>query len=390
MRLLILLISMILWSGTTSLAQDGSAFLKTDSTSYVLYQQARWKELMVYGKEALANYQDFPLLRLRMGYAAFMLGRYSEAIRHYEQVLKADSFNETAHYFIYWSRINLAQPQLAMASLKYTDAKDIPLTQKKKAGIESALFEASIKRNSLSERGQPTYFRAGFGHRFSHQVHMEHMFSSYRQVLNEPALTAVTNNEKITVNQFEYYNKLVANLDAHWQFKAAWHYLRTPFNNFNYNNHLFMAGFKYHGTYANLQADMVLGRITDSNSRQFNIELQWYPLGNLKVYSFSTAMMRSQGSTDFHFRQVFGFQLLHRAWIEGHITTGTFHNLAENDALYLYNAIDPNRIKAGAGLYFQFGRTLLQMGYVFEERERYGTKQIFQQHSINGGLSWKF
>jgi hypothetical protein len=28
------------------------------------------------------------------------------------------------------------------------------------------------------------------------------------------------------------------NLDRHWQLKAAYHYLHTPFNNFKYNNHL--------------------------------------------------------------------------------------------------------------------------------------------------------
>lgn len=390
MRILILVIILSVWPRMALLAQEDGGFPQTDSTSYALYQQARWKELLSYGKEALVRNQDFPLLRMRMGYAAFVLGRYSEAIRHYEQVVKADSYNEIAHYFIYWSRINLAQPQLAMASLKYTDAKDIPMTQRKKAGIESAIIEASIKRNSLSERDQPTYFRVGFGHRFSHQVHIEHMFSSYHQVLNEPGLTAVNNNTKVEVDQLEYYTRLIANLDAHWQFKAAWHYMRTPFNNFSYNNHLVLAGFKYYGTYANLQADMVLGRITDSNSRQFNFELQWYPLGSLKVYSFSTVMLRSQAGTDFHYRQVLGFQLIPKVWFEGHITTGTFHNLAENDALYLYNAIDPTRIKAGGGLYVQFGRTLLQVGYVFEERERYGTKQLFQQHSINGGLSWTF
>lgn len=388
MRILSLLLLLLAGFATGMHAQQPFSYGQTDSSSYALYQQGRWKELLQFGKQAVSAGQDFPLLRMRMGYAAFVTGRYSEAIRQYEKVLKEDALNETAHYFIYWSRVNLGQSVVAMASLPYTQAADIPVAQRKISAVESAEAEFSYKQNSITDRGNPFYFRAGLGHRFSHRVHMEHALAVYRQTLNEPGLTAVNNNDDISIGQFEYYNRVRIQLDRHWQLKGAWHYVRTPFNNFSYNNHLLLFGIKYHGAYASLQADLVLGRITDSSRRQFNLEWQWFPLGNMKVYSFSTAMLRNRQTTDFHYRQVLGFQVYKNTWLEGNITTGTFRNLAENDALYLYNAIDPNKVKAGAALYFLVGKTRLQIGYTYEQRERFATKQLFQQHSINGGLSW--
>ncbi|WP_204268173.1 hypothetical protein, partial [Escherichia coli] len=68
---------------------------EVNTKSYALYEKSAWKELLLYGKEAITAKQDFKLLRLRLGYAAFMLGNYSEALNQYQQVLKNDSYNTT-------------------------------------------------------------------------------------------------------------------------------------------------------------------------------------------------------------------------------------------------------------------------------------------------------
>ena len=109
-------------------AQQDFSFATVDSQSFALYEKADWKALLNYGKTAIAKNQDFLLLRLRLGYAAFMLTNYSEAIRHYEVVLKEDQYNNTAHYYIYWSRINLNQPEIAMAEVKYLSKGSIAVS----------------------------------------------------------------------------------------------------------------------------------------------------------------------------------------------------------------------------------------------------------------------
>ncbi|MBK8141379.1 MAG: hypothetical protein IPK57_10370 [Chitinophagaceae bacterium] len=98
-------------------------------------------------------------------------------------------------------------------------------------------------------------------------------------------------------------HRLVLNLDR-LAVKAAYHYLHTPFNNFKYNNHLLLVGFKYNGNYFDLQADAILGKLTDTSVRQYNLQLGLYPSGNLDLYSFSTAMVRQQEGIAFNFKQV--------------------------------------------------------------------------------------
>ena len=113
-------------------AQNAYSYDEVNTKSYTLYEQSSWKELLVYGKQAIAQGQDFTILRLRLGYASFMLNNFSEAIKQYEQVLKNDSYNSTAHYYIYLSRKYLNQTELATTHVKYLSKEVIEKEQLKK------------------------------------------------------------------------------------------------------------------------------------------------------------------------------------------------------------------------------------------------------------------
>ncbi|MBK6937313.1 MAG: tetratricopeptide repeat protein [Chitinophagaceae bacterium] len=373
------------------IAQNDFSFTRVDSLSYSLYEKTDWRGLLRYGKEAIANRQDFLLLRLRLGYAAFMLKNYSESIKHYEAALKEDSYNSTAHYFIYWSRINLNQSEIAMAEVKFLTSGVLPENKYKPFALSGAEVELSFKQPDSASRGKPIYARIGLGNRFSHSFHMQQSLATFQQTLNEPLFTAVSNNNKINIGQVEYYNRMTININRRLQFKVAYHYLHTPFNNFTYQNHLLMTGVKYNGSYFDVQADAVFGRLTDTSTSQYNLQLGLYPLGNLDFYSYSTASMRQRQGSAFNFRQVLGAKMLKNTWLEGNITLGRFQNLAENDAIYVYNSVDPTKMKAGITGYLMFGgKTIAQLGYTFEQRQLFGTTTTYNQHSITGGLSWKF
>ncbi|OYX92982.1 MAG: hypothetical protein B7Y76_12265, partial [Sphingobacteriia bacterium 35-40-5] len=100
-------------------AQETLSYEAVNIQSYALYEKGSWKELLEYGKNAVAVGQDFTLLRLRMGYAAFMNSDFSQAIIHYEQVLKNDSYNSTAHYYIWLCRTYLNQSELANLQIPF-------------------------------------------------------------------------------------------------------------------------------------------------------------------------------------------------------------------------------------------------------------------------------
>jgi len=84
-RLLKLMICMFVF--LQSYAQVKESTVDVDIHSLSLYNAAQWKELMVYGKDKIGSGVDFPLLRMRMGYAAFMLGNYSQSLVQYKKYM---------------------------------------------------------------------------------------------------------------------------------------------------------------------------------------------------------------------------------------------------------------------------------------------------------------
>ncbi|MFT3912400.1 MAG: hypothetical protein QM737_23435 [Ferruginibacter sp.] len=371
-------------------AQKKMNYEEVNTTSYALYEKADWKALLHFGKEALADGEDFVLLRLRIAYAAFMLNNFSEALKHYDAVIKSDRYNETAHYYSWLCLGYLNKSALAGAHVKY-------FSKEHKEKFHPIAFtrtgiEASYKYTDYTQRDHSFYTRFDISNRWGWNIHMDQAFAIYNQTINEPLLVYVKDNNNINVNQKEYYNKLSINLGRHLQFKAAYHYIYTPFNNFTYQNHAGMFGLQYSGNYFDVQADAVIARLVDSSQQQYNLQLGLYPLGNLNLYGFSTAMFRNRNDkSGFNFKQVIGAKLFKNIWLEGNATFGTFSNLFENDALYLYNAIDKNKLKAGAALYITIGKKCtVQACYTFEKREFYNRTITFNQHSITGGLSWKF
>lgn len=390
-RKLIIILAMV-FASSAAYAQPAIGYGEANEKSYALYEKGEWKTLLQYGKEYVSHSPDFLLLRLRMGYAAFMLSNFSEALRQYDWVLKKDSYNETAHYYSWLCRKYLNQSELAGAHLKYFSKETLQKEKIENFTITKTGVEASYKSTELASRGDGVYARADIHTRLHANINMQHSFALYNQTIAEPRLRFVVNNRSIAINQKEYYNKTIINLNKQLQFIGAYHYVYTPFNNFSYNNNIGLVGIKYNNYYFALQADAIFSNITNTNSQQYNATLSLYPMGNLNIYSFSTtSLSNSNNKSSFNFKQVLGIKVIKNIWLEGNATFGSFSNFLENDALYIYNAIDQNKMKAGATAYIVLGNKFsAQLGYTFEKRELYLSTNTFNQHSITGGLSCKF
>jgi hypothetical protein len=286
----------------------------------------------------------------------------------------------------------LNQSELADAHLKYFSKEMKEKEKLQSFAVTQVGTEVSYKRTLLNARGDGLYARIDLHTRLLPNVNMYQAVALYNQTIAEQKLRAVKNNNNIAINQKEYYNKTIINLNKKWQLLAAYHYLYTPFNNYIYNNQIGLAGFKYNSHYFTLQADAIVGNITDTSLQQYNAQLALYPLGNINLYSISTGSVSNRNNkSSFNFKQVLGIKLLKFLWIEGNVTLGSFSNFMENDALYVYNAIDRNLLKAGATAYISISpKVTMQLGYTFEQRELYKSINTFNQHSITGGLSCKF
>ena len=386
-QLKIYLLCALAFIAITVSAQKPNNYDEVNIKSYSLYEKGAWKELISYGNESIANGQDFSLLRLRIGYAAFMTNNFSEAINAYEKVLENDSYNNTAHYYLWICRNYLNQPELADKHLAYLTADQLKKEKQNSYDFTGLGVETSFKSTDVSSRGNTWFNMLQVQNRFGWNVHMSQALSLFNQNVQLGTSPATT-----TINQVEYYNKLTFNLSNNWQLKAAYHYTNTPINNTVYQNHSGLLGIKYASSYFDIQADGIYSKMYDSTISQFNCTVGYYPLGNQKLYGISTTTYRNRNTgSGFNFRQVLGGQLTKRIWLEGNVTLGSFQDLFENDGLYLYNAVDKNKYKAGVMSYITIGKNcLFEIGYTMEQRTLYSKTTTFNQNSITGGLKWKF
>lgn len=169
--------------------------------------------------------------------------------------------------------------------------------------------------------------------------------------------------------------------------------MKTPFNNLQYTNLVYTGGVKYATPFVHFQASAHFATLSDKTFNQYDGTISMYPLGNTKFYTISKA---SYGD-DFTFSQIIGYGITKKIWLEGNVTMGSYANLIDKDGLYIYNDIDRKRFKAGGSIYASLSKHLqLSLNYTFDQKTRYKPatsllKEInFNQHSITGGLTWKF
>lgn len=390
-----MVLSICLLISLQGIAQKSLSYEEVNTQSYALYEKGSWTELLNYGKQAVADGQDFTMLRLRMGYAALMQSDFSQAILQYEQVLKNDSYNSTAHYYVWLCRTYLNQSELANLQIPFLS--DEVMAKEKKQGfvITGAGLESSFKTTDIITRGNTFFQYLGVQNRFGAKVTMDMAGTYFNQSIKSLPIGAPPGAplRASSINQTEFYNKLSFNLHPRWQLKAAYHFANTTLDTKAYQNHAIFGAIKYHGNYFDLQVEGVYSNMFDTSISQASLQLGYYPMGNLNFYGFSTATVRNRpNETGFNVKQVLGAKVYKGVWLEANATLGKFRDLFENDAKYLYNAPDQNQYKAGLVSYISLSpKCTLEMGYTLEQRAiANNTNSLFTQHSITGGLSWKF
>lgn len=389
---LIFYLIIILCCATNAKAQNKIDYAAADSNTANLYIKAQWKDLLEYGKLAITSGQDFTTLRLRMGYAALMTEDYGEALKQYDAVLSTDSYNQTALYYNWFCR-NMLNQNSTSTSLSYKFSNDnLKLSGIKKYALTEISTDNSYKITDVTNRQNSIYNSISLHARLGWKINIEQSAAIYNQTINEPLLLYVENNQNIKIPQKEVYTKVNYSINHHLQLIGAYHYLNTPFNNYNYKNQIGFVGIQYYGYKTNIQADISTAKLSDTTVKQMNLQLKYYPKGNMNTY-FMSVISFSERNKNYstNFKEIAGVKIHKNMWLEGNVTFNKFSNYLENDALYVYNAIDPNKIKAGLTLYILSGKHLqIQAGYIYEKRELYNENFIYHQNSINGGLTWKF
>jgi hypothetical protein len=325
---------------------------------------------------------------MRTGYAAFMLGNYSESMRQYESVYRSDNENEISIYYLYLNNLllnNLQGARYYASLLGESVRKENGIIPFKISQLDA---EFSQKTTDATYRGDANYTRFGLTTMLGYKITLHQSLAFFNQMINEPALTNVNNNNAIDINQIDYYAKADIAVSGNLTLLGGFHYLNTPFNNFLYRNFVGLGGLSYTGKLIQLKGLLQVGKIRSASVKQFDAVLTTYPLGNTKLYTISRAAF----ADDFALTQVLGYSPVKRVWLEGNATIGSYRTMLNNDAMYVYDDIDQKKSRYGASVYLSIGtKLMLRMNYTHDVKIRYGSSAIlYNQQSITGGLQCNF
>jgi hypothetical protein len=193
-----------------------------------------------------------------------------------------------------------------------------------------------------------------------------------------------------TDGQFEYYARLGFTLSSKLTLLGAYHYLHINYGENNYSANITLIGLKYTAPYFTLQGDINTTDMTNNHVTQFNGQFAVYPFGNQNLYLISRGSFQSDYSQVI-FSQTLGFKVARPFWLQASGSFGKMDNYLEADALYVYNAIDITKFKAGATAFYTLGtHAVVYLNYTFEQKQDYYLNNNYNQNSITGGFTWKF
>jgi hypothetical protein len=128
------------------------------------------------------------------------------------------------------------------------------------------------------------------------------------------------------------------------------------------------------------------------DAKQTGLQLGFLLPTKSKIYLKSSLYNITESDTSrLVFNQTIGALIARMFWLQGSVTLGNLNNFVDNNALYLYNSIYQTTFRTGASLFYYLGKHLtLFTNYTFDKKLIIDTQYIYKQHSITGGIVWKF
>jgi hypothetical protein len=373
-------------------AQEHLIFSTVDSLSYQAYLAGNWDQLIQVGTAAVEQEIDYKNLRKRMGYAYYVKGNYFSAKKHYEKALDFDQSDADVRIYLYYCGLHLGdevyanyhlsklsleiQNQLGVSGFKLLDAIDLEYNYKSNNSVSSS-------------RSNPTYYRAGFHTQVANRLSLYQSASQYSQTLNTT----------IACTQREYYGALNGVLSEHVAVDLAYHYLNTDLQSKIYASqmvgNLYFAKLSARANHISVGVNFSTMSLDTAKSKQIGINAGVALPGksNVRINS-SLVRVFQAGNNRFVFSQSIGKQLMKPLWVEGSMTFGNLKNYNDNNGLYIYNSADATQFRTGITLMYTLNPNVTLVGnYTFDEKElnnKTTTIINYNQHSLSGGIIWKF
>lgn len=347
-----------LWVGLAC-AQGGYS----DSSHYVHYVLGDWDEVIALGKEAKRQGISNHYLHSRNGYALYMEGRYMAAAEEFRRAVRINPYPDFAQTWLLWS-----QQAAGMCSEAFLTRAKMSGAQRESIGAKgpklldglSVTCGYRISTGDTLIGGTPVAALM-LSHRFGSRLHLEHGASylsvprfygdawqvSYLAQLGIQLSPRWNIKPAFTANHWNTRNRTTDTDSASTEFGAA---LSLQFRMKN-------VALNIYGGYLESSTGYTVGE-TGRNLATWGlggITLGWYPLGNLNLYTFTSAHYSqfSYYEALVSARQTIGGRIFKGTWLTGTYTWGRpmFHMMGHR-ATFADNGLEPLDHSGSAQLLF--------------------------------------
>jgi tetratricopeptide (TPR) repeat protein len=436
---------------TSSLnAQDQLDFKTVERETYRFYLQKEWDSLIVAGNRAISQGFDYFFLRQRLGIAYYEKENFRKASHQFNEALTFNAQDPaTLTYQFYSYKFSNRLLEARYLRSEYANLLENSVQEKTPGIVDRIYFESGYTfsnnfpedRDELIRRGSPYSERDLNGDRFYAQLgagfnltpklglymgYSNLIISKLKQIqyptgIIPPNPEIISKyNEEYKLNQHSLYINANLLVGKGYIITPAFHLLTiessiinpgindegipvinnkdTSFINYaaslSLSKNVSLFNFNLFGTFSNLN---------DDEQYQVGGEVTFFPRGNLDIYTTSNlTLVRDLGELWPVFDQLVGLKISSGFWMEGYFTLGPFINFVEKNAFVIHNSGDETNFRAGGNLIFPLsGKVELSVRYIFlnlesqtvwyqENLERKTETNIYQNHTILGGLKWNF
>jgi tetratricopeptide (TPR) repeat protein len=403
---------LLLFTGILPMARPcvSQTFTEIDLSTYQLYMEKKWDELILAGRSAIKKDIDYYYLRLRIGIACYEKKNYKSAQLQFRKALEFNERDPLATEYLYYAYLFGGQSQ--QAALLY---REMPEQLKEKVmdpglrivdriSVEylySQTFTDDLLKDPATFDGLPAgvqiVTRSFQNLNFSVQ-HDMHPGTSFIQ-----AYTYLVKNshyyyddglnrfetEGQKVRQHQYYLSPSFTLKGGLVISPSFHYLHMAYQVPDLtgggpgpgggNEVVFREEYegqvagglsleKYHGPFS-FRFGAVYSNLNRTGQLTGSAGLTWYPLGNLDLYLSAGLYVHngdldatgdsggSSGQTDSGPAGtvlipdlLFGWGIASKVWIELSGTYGQMKNFTERNGYLVYNGLDWMKYKAVGNL----------------------------------------
>ncbi|WP_430936739.1 tetratricopeptide repeat protein [Saccharicrinis sp. 156] len=344
----IITLTFVLWMSSAQSIAQTKTYAQVDSTTYALYLNGNWHNLIQEGQQAIDSDIDYFYLRMRMAYAYFKVGKYRNAIPHYQKALGFNSRDANAQYFLMLCYEYSGRKNDALKFSAHIDEKLLPDMAKRynnaiyAAGIvysysstnESSIEDEIVSDNNLDNDGvqiATNYFHdinTFVSHRLGKSIIVHHGLeylykSDFRYLIWEGE--EETNTDRL-VKQWNYGIKLQVTPWDGGSFTPGINFVNVKLPNLETDDNslestLYSFRFDQDLSKFKLGTSLFSAELNSIKTTQIGGHLTWFPQSNLNLYYSLDAYWHQQkyGSIheiSFNHKHILGFKITKNWWAE--------------------------------------------------------------------------